>query len=202
MVALRRSAARRPCQAAIFARLFRVSFTPKRPGQRHLSRSPIGPKNNLLIIPILDGINLPVMQTVNAPKAFGAARRHYGEPKLRNSERAMKSAGSAARGHDCGAKPQRTQRTQSIRAWSSGWVSKRGILEHALGEGVIKCITVRHLICRCLEGGYRKLKKAARTAVADGCGREGVGLRALCAANADCGGSRLREKGGLQFTQR
>src|SRR5258708_7409488 len=30
-----------------------------------------------------------------------------------------------------------------------------GILEHAVDEGVIKCITVRHLITHCIGGGYR-----------------------------------------------
>jgi hypothetical protein len=176
MVALRRSAAHRPCQGAIFARLFRVSFTPKGPGQRHLSRSLIGPQKNLFTIPRLYGMNLPVMQTVNAPKAFGAARRHYGKPKLRNSERAMKSAGSAARGHHGGGKPQRAERTPRIRAWSSGWDCKRGILEHALGEGVIKFLTVRNLICRCLEGGYRNSR-----------GRQGRLRRMLLAGRAlDC----------------
>jgi len=51
-------------------------------------------------------------------------------------------------------KPPRAQRTPSIWARSSGWGAQRGILEHALGEGVIKCITVIHLIGRCLGGGY------------------------------------------------
>ena len=159
--------------------------------QRRLSRSLIDPLINLLIIPIFYGINLPVMQTVNAD----AARGHYGESKLRNSETAMKSAGSVARGHHCGGKPQRAQRTQGIRAGSSGWVSKRGILEHALGEGVIKCLTVIYLICRCLEGGYRssvgrqgRLRRMLLAGRALDCG-----LQALRAATADWGGSRLRQ---------
>ena len=38
----------------------------------------------------------------------------------------------------------------------SGMRCKEGILEHAVAEWVIKCITVIHLISRCLEGGYRK----------------------------------------------
>src|SRR5260370_31496299 len=29
------------------------------------------------------------------------------------------------------------------------------ILEHAVAEGVIKCLTVIHLICTCIGGGYR-----------------------------------------------
>ncbi len=64
-----------------------------------------------------------------------------------------------------------------IRVWLSGWGSHRGILEHALGEGVIKCITVIHLICRCLGGGYGNSR-----------GRQGRLRRMLLAGRVlDCG---------------
>ena len=42
------------------------------------------------------------------------------------------------------------------RAWSSR--SKEGILERAVAEGVIKSITVRHLISTCIGGGYRNAR--------------------------------------------
>src|SRR6266568_4272656 len=81
-------------------------------------------------------------------------------------------AGEAARKNGEG-----RMQTARIRAWPSGWGTKRGILEPALGEGVIKCITVIHLICRWLGGGYGNTW-----------GREGRRRRMLLAGRAlDCG---------------
>src|SRR5258708_6683338 len=53
-----------------------------------------------------------------------------------------------------GGRPPRTRRAQSTRARSSRLVPGRGILEHAVGEALIKCITVRHLITLCIQGSY------------------------------------------------
>jgi len=38
---------------------------------------------------------------------------------------------------------------------ASGLRCKEGILEHAVAEWVIKSLTVRHLVCTCIGGGYR-----------------------------------------------
>ena len=70
----------------------------------------------------------------------GAVRGHYGQPRGK-AEGRMQKEESRRQGLGPG------YRAEELRG---------GILEHALGEGVIKFLTVRNLICRCLGGGYRK----------------------------------------------
>src|SRR6266568_7346713 len=66
---------------------------PKKLRQRDLTRSPSGPSRNWLTVPTSYGIDLPAMRTIQMRNA-GAARGHYGRPKLMKPERAMESAGN------------------------------------------------------------------------------------------------------------
>src|SRR6266849_6201031 len=91
----------------------------------------------------------------------GAVRGHYGQPRGK-AEGRMQKEESRRQGLGPG------YRAEELRG---------GILEHALGEGVIKFLTVRNLICRCLGGGYRNSR-----------GRQGRVRRMLLAGRAlDCG---------------
>jgi len=63
---------------------------------------------------------------------------------------------------------------------------KEWILEHAVAEGVIKCLTVIHLICACNGGGYRNAPLGERD-----CGCKVLMVRTLnCGMRNANGGGR------------